>query len=98
MIEDPSKLWHLRHGHLGFAGLNLLSTKRMVDGFPNIVDSYDKCEACILGKQNRLPSTSRNSRRAREPLELVHFDLVGPMQATCIGESTFFMTLHECIF
>ena len=34
VIEDPSRLWHLRYGHLGYAGLNLLSNKRMVEGFP----------------------------------------------------------------
>ena len=62
-----------------FASLNLFSKKRMVDGLPSIVNSYDKYEACILGKQHRLPFNSRNSRRARAPLELVHSDLVGPM-------------------
>ena len=67
----------------------------MVDGFPNIVDSCDKCEACILGKQHRLPFNSGNSRRARAPLELVHFDLVGPMQTTSIGGSTYFMTFID---
>ena len=95
MIEDPSKLWHLKYEHLGLTGLNLLSKKRMVDGFPSIVDSYDKCEACILGKQHRLPFNSENSRRARAPLELVHSDLVGPMQTTSIGGSTYFMTFID---
>ena len=55
MIEDPSKLWHLKYGHLGFSGLNLLSKKRMVDGLSSIVDSCDKCEACILSKKHKLP-------------------------------------------
>ena len=32
VIEDPSRLWHLRYGHLGYVGLNLLSNKRMVEG------------------------------------------------------------------
>ena len=64
-IEDPSKLWHLRYGHLGFDGLNLFSKKRMVDGLPSIVDSYDKCKTCILGKQRRLPFNFWNSRRVR---------------------------------
>ena len=85
MIEDPSKLWHLRYRHLDLSDLNFLSKKRMVDGFSSIVDSYDKCEACILGKQHRLPFNSENFRRARAPLELVHSDLVGPMQTTSIG-------------
>ena len=55
VIEDPSHNWHLRYGHLGYAGLNLLSNKRMVDGFPNIINSCDKCETCILDKQQGFP-------------------------------------------
>ena len=57
----------------------------MVEGSPRIENSCDKCEACILSKKNRLPFNSRNSRRARYPLELVHTDLVSPMQVTSIG-------------
>ena len=82
VIEDPSHLWHLKYGHLGYAGLIFLSNKRMVEGFPHIGNSCAKCEACILGKQHRLPFNSGNSRRARYPLELVHIDLVSPMQVT----------------
>ena len=67
----------------------------MVDGLPNIVDSYYKYEASILDKKHRLPFNSENSRRAREPLELVYFYLVGPMQTTSIGGSTYFMTFID---
>ena len=79
VIKDPSKLWHLRYGHLGHAGLNLLSKKRKVDGFPHVGESNSKCEACILVKQHRMPFNSGNSTRVRAPLELVHTNLVGPM-------------------
>ena len=48
VIEDPLGLWHLRYGHFGYAGLNLLSNKRMVEGLLCIRNSCDKCEACIL--------------------------------------------------
>ena len=51
----------------------------MVDGLPSVGESNSKCEACILGKQHRILFNSRNSRRARAPLELVHSNLVGPM-------------------
>ena len=67
----------------------------MVEGLPRIENSCDKCEACILGKQHRLPFNSRNSRRARSPLELVNTDLVGHMQVTSIGGSTYFMTFID---
>ena len=67
----------------------------MVEALTNIINSYDKCETCILGKKHRLPFNSENSRRARSPLELVHTDLVSPMQVTSIGGSTFFMTFID---
>ena len=67
----------------------------MVDDLINIVESCDKCEACILSKQHKLPFNSRNSKRAMSPLELVHIDLVGPMQVTSIGGSTYFMTFID---
>ena len=63
----------------------------MVKGLPNIVNSCDKCEACILGKQHMLPFNSGNSRWAKSPLEFVHSNLVGPMKNTFIGGSTYFM-------
>ena len=94
VIEDPSQLWHLRYGHLGYASLNLLSNKRMVEGLPGIGNSCDKCEACILGKQHRLPFNSGNSRRATYPLELVHTNLVGPMQVTSIGGKYLFYKIY----
>ena len=78
-----------------YAGLNLLSNKRMVEGLPRIENSCDKCEACILGKQHRLPFNSRNSKRARYPLELVHTNLVSPIQVTSIRGSTYFMTFID---
>ena len=34
VIKDPSRLWHLRYGHLGYASLNLLSNKKNGRRFP----------------------------------------------------------------
>ena len=64
----------------------------MVEGFPRIGNSCDKCDTCILGKQHRISFNSKNSRRTRYPLELVHTNLVSPMQVNSIGRSTYFMT------
>ena len=57
----------------------------MVYGLQSIVDSYDKCETCILGKQHKLPFNSENCRRAKAPLKLVHSNFVSSMQTTSIG-------------
>ena len=57
----------------------------MVEIFPHIGNLCDSCEAYILGKQHRLSFNSKNSRRTRYTLELVHTNLVIPMQVTSIG-------------
>jgi hypothetical protein len=67
----------------------------MVEGLLRVGNSCDKCDACILGKQHRLPFNSGNSRRARYPLELVHTDLVGPMQVTSIGGEYLFYDIYR---
>lgn len=95
MIEDPSKLWNLRYQNLGYVGLNFLSNKRILDGFPSVKEFSSKCEACILSKKHRLSFNFANSKRAREPLELVQIDLVCPMNVTSIGESTHLMTFID---
>ena len=95
MIEHPSKIWHLSHRHLGYGSLNLFSKKTMVDSLPKILESCSKYEACILGKKHMLPFNSHNSKSARAHLQLVHSNLVDPMQTTSIGVSTYFMTFID---
>lgn len=47
-------LWHCRFKHLNFDGLKMLHEKKMVHGLPNIKASV-VCEACLIGKQPKLP-------------------------------------------
>lgn len=76
--KDESWSWHLRFGHLGFSGLKLLSKENMVNWLPEINPLDQLCEACIKGKQHRQSFEVGKPRRARRPLEIVHFDIVSP--------------------
>lgn len=67
----------------------------MVKGLSTIVESSVRCEAYVLSKQHRHPFKSSNSRRAREPLELVYTNLCGPMQTISICKSQYFMTFID---
>ena len=49
----------------------------------------------LLGQQHTLPFNFGKSRRARYLLKLVHTELVGPMQVTSIGGSTYFITFID---
>ena len=70
---------------------NLMSVGQLIQNGYKMLMKNDKCEAFILGKQHRLLFNSKIFRRARALLELVHSNLVGPMQTTSIRGSTCFM-------
>ena len=52
-------------------------------------------EDCIEGKQHRLPFLVDGVTRATKLLELVHFDVCGPMKTTSIGAAKYFVTFND---
>jgi hypothetical protein len=94
-VQDDSWLWHFRFGHLNFGGLKLLHTKDMVKGFPLIEKPERICEGCIFGKQHRESFPVGKSYREKDPLEIVHSDICGPMQTPSIGGNTYFLTFID---
>jgi GAG-pre-integrase domain len=90
-VEDVSWLWHKRLGHVNFESLKMLCRKNMVYGLPNIEDKKDVCEACALGKIHRETFPKEKAWRAKEPLELVHTDICGPMSTNSHGENHYFI-------
>lgn len=87
--------WHRRLGHM-----NLQSMKKMRDGAVigiNYVEDNNQikaCEVCAKGKQARLPFKTSESRSS-SVLELVHSDLVGPMETQSIGHARYILTLID---
>ncbi|XP_070029757.1 uncharacterized protein [Nicotiana sylvestris] len=52
MLDNDPLLWHKRLGHASLNQLNILVSKDLVTGLPNIKFKEDKvCEACARGKQ-----------------------------------------------
>ena len=49
------------------------------------------CEGCALGKNHRLPFPKGVAWRAKEPLELVHTDVCGPMSINSNGGNRYFI-------
>ncbi|XP_039135312.1 uncharacterized protein LOC120272535 [Dioscorea cayenensis subsp. rotundata] len=92
--EDLSTLWHRRYGHLNKRSLNYLNEHKLVDGLPTITH-IQPCEACALGKQAHRAFPKGQAYRATTPLELVHGDLVGPMQTPSYGGNLYFFLLID---
>ena len=83
-------LWHFRLGHLGLDAVERLG--RAGCGVPPIVRSAGKCvcEACLSGKMACKPFKSVGEEsRAVGLLNIVHSDLMGPMEVPSISGSRF---------
>lgn len=78
-VSDKTELWHHRYGHLSYKGLLTLHNKEMVVGLPEIQQVKATCEACVKGKQHRVPFSKQSAWRATEKLQLIHSDLCGPI-------------------
>ena len=67
----------------------------MVKGLSSIEQPASSCESYILGKNHREKFISGVSNREKEPLELVHTDLCGPMQTPSLTGNVYFMSFID---
>jgi hypothetical protein len=49
-VDESSRIWHERFGHLNFRYMQQLSKHKLIDGLPDIHFSKGVCEGCVLGK------------------------------------------------
>jgi hypothetical protein len=89
------QLWHLRYGHLHYAGLYLLSQKEKVRGLPLFKMSHEICSDCMAGRQHRERFPKATSHRASQVLELIHTNLVGPLKVPSLSGSRYFIVFTD---
>jgi len=69
--------------------------KNMLKGFPLIEKLERVCEGCIFDKQHGEYFLVGKSNRARAPLEVLHYDMCGPMLTPFIGGCSYFLTFND---
>lgn len=81
--SNSNEIWHKRLGHLHFRAIP--SIEKMVIGLPKLNQNHERtCKGCALGKNTK--GTFHNSdSKSKNILELIHYDLCGPMSVTSIG-------------
>ncbi|GJX48430.1 putative ribonuclease H-like domain-containing protein [Tanacetum coccineum] len=78
--EDEAILWHRRLGHVNFKNINKLVKSNLVRGLPSKTFKHDhSCLACKKGKQHKASCKKLEEKTVRDPLELLHMDLFGPV-------------------
>ncbi|GKE85979.1 putative ribonuclease H-like domain-containing protein, partial [Tanacetum coccineum] len=84
--EDEAILWHRRLGHVNFKNINKLVKSNLVRGLPSKTFKHDhSCLACRKGKQHKASCKKLEEKTVREPLELLHMDLFGPVSVESLN-------------
>ena len=89
---NPSYLWHCRLGHINEKRISKLQRDGVLESF--YWESYDHCEACLLGKMIKTPFT-KVGERASDLLGLIHTDVCGPMKSSARDGSRYFITFTD---
>jgi hypothetical protein len=85
-VDDTSRLWHERFGHLNFKYIQQLYKQDMVTIFPDMHFSKGVCQGCVLGKHPKKKFEKGKGWRASSPLVLIHNDLMGPFPHPSINK------------
>ena len=73
---DQLSLWHKRLGQNKME--DLLKLKDQAIGLKISEDDLGKCETCQLNKSKKLPVLKDYGTRAKDVLEIVQTDIIGP--------------------
>ena len=94
-VDDDStvELWHNRLGHMSEKGLMILVKKNLLSGMKK--GSLKKCAHCLSGKQTRVAFKTLRHTRKPGMLDLVYFDVCGPMKTKTLGGSLYFVTFID---
>ena len=85
------ELWHKSLGHMSEKGLQVLARKFLIPLAKN--ESLSSCDHCLVGKQHKVSFNSRYKKLKK--LELVHFDVCGPMDVETLGGNKHFITFID---
>jgi hypothetical protein len=84
--EEEVKLWHQRLGHLNLKGMKKIMSKEAIKGLPKLkIVEGSICGECQVGKQVQMSHPMLQHQVTSRVLELLHMDLMGPMQVESIG-------------
>ncbi|KAG9442738.1 hypothetical protein H6P81_018592 [Aristolochia fimbriata] len=92
--ENTAQLWHKRLGHIHSRGLQKLINYGAVRGLPTLTGAVETmCKGCMEGKQHRTPHSALKIITTKQPLKLLHIDLMGPVQTESIAGKKYVMLL-----
>ncbi|CAL9028014.1 unnamed protein product, partial [Prunus brigantina] len=93
--NETADLWHMRLGHVSYHKLSVMMKKSMLKGLPQLdVRTDTVCAGCQYGKAHQLPY-EESKFKAKEPLELIHSDVFGPVKQPSISGMRYMVTFID---
>ena len=89
---NSSELWHKRLGHMSEKGLQVLERKSLISLAKN--EPLSSFDHCLVGKHHMVSFSSRSKKKLKK-LELVYFDVCGPMDVETLGGNRYFVTFID---
>jgi len=94
--EEEIKLWHQRLGHLHLKGMNKALTSEAIRGLPDLkIVEGNICGEFQICKQTRMSHPRLDHQVTSKVLELLHMDLMGPMQVESIGGKRYVLVVVD---
>ena len=92
-IVEPNELWHRRLAHVHYRELPLVW--KVVEGLPEILPKHEGvCKGCAKGKNTKKTFPSRK-RNAKGILEIIHFDVCGPMSSSSLSRYVYYVSFID---
>jgi len=73
----------------------MLASKKMVKCMPYIDNLDEVCESCVINKHHGASFAKKVNWKAKEPLELVHTNLCGPIKPMTTKHNRYFLTFID---
>ncbi|KAH0694058.1 hypothetical protein KY285_021155 [Solanum tuberosum] len=93
--NETTDQWHARLGYMSYNKLKIMMQPLKLKGLPKLEIRGDIiCAGCQYGNAHQL--LYRESKyQAKEPLELVHSDVFGPVKQSCISGYRYMVTFID---
>ncbi|GFP94262.1 pullulanase 1 chloroplastic [Phtheirospermum japonicum] len=83
---SDAEVWHQKLGYVNYKMLERLTKKEAMNGLHKLnTKIIQVCEACQKGKQVRVSHQNVQSLTTSNCFELIHMDLMGPLEVKSIG-------------
>jgi hypothetical protein len=94
--ENCIHLWHRRMGHRNPEAVKKLCKENLAKGIIlDVCDARIKCTSCVKGKMAKKTFKRNEETLYKQPLDLIHSDVCGPMNTQTPGHKKYFLTFID---